>query len=192
MVLQTKPHKPKKEVTRSISYRISEKAIQELETEATNKGISQNVLVNQIIDQYIRWGRFASKIPMIPVPAQLLVKMGHNIEGPYLFEIIDELKSVIKESVLFMKGGYDLKRCIESLEDYMRASGMKSDHRIEGSVHQFIIQHELGIKWSIFAEYLLKEIFHGFLPKQNITFHTTDRTVIGTINLGSDWNEHDY
>ena len=51
---------------------------------------------------------------------------------------------MIKDTVLFIKGGYDLKRCIETLEDYMRASGMNSDHRIEGDIHIFLIQHDLG------------------------------------------------
>jgi hypothetical protein len=102
------------------------------------------------------------------------------------------IKPIIKESVLFMKGKYDLKRCIETLEDYMRASGMNSDHRVEGSLHHFIIQHELGIKWSLFTEQLLKEIFHEFLPEQNIKCQTTEKTVIATIALGADFSEHDY
>ncbi len=93
---------------------------------------------------------------------------------------------------MFIKGDYDLKRCIETLEDYMRASGMHSDHRIEGNVHHFIIQHELGMKWSIFTEQLLKEIFHDFLPDKNLKCKTTDSTVIAAIELGSDFSEHDY
>jgi hypothetical protein len=91
-----------------------------------------------------------------------------------------------------MKGKYDLKRCIETLEDYMRASGMKSDHRVEGEFHHFIIQHELGMNWSFFTEQLLKEIFNQFLPNKNIKFQTTKNTVITTIELGSDFSEHGY
>jgi len=40
-----KPHPPKKEKTRSITYRLPEKIVEELETEAMQKNISQNVLV---------------------------------------------------------------------------------------------------------------------------------------------------
>ena len=191
-LVRRKPHTPKKETTRSITYRLPEKSIQELEREAMNNGISQNVLVKQIIDQYLQWGRFTSKISMIPVPAKILAKLGSNLEGIRIYEIIDAIKPVIKESVMFMKGSYDLKRCIETLEDYMRASGLVSDHRVQGGIHHFIIQHDLGIKWSLFTEQLLKEIFHEFLPQQSIKFQTTDGTVIATIALGSDWSEHDY
>lgn len=188
--MASEPHK--KDATRSITYRLSAKAVQELEREASNNGISQNVLVNQIVNQYLSWGRFSSKISMIPVPAKILARLGNNLEGTVIFEIIDAIKPIIKESVMFMKGNYDLRRCIEALEDYMRASGMISDHRIQGSVHVFIIQHELGIKWSLFTEQLLKEIFHEFLPQQSIRFQTSETTVIANIALGSDWSEHDY
>jgi hypothetical protein len=106
--------------------------------------------------------------------------------------IVDVLKPIIKDNVMFMKGKYDLKRCIETLEDYMRASGIKSDHRVEGSLHHFIIQHGLGMNWSLLTEQLLKEIFHEFLPNQNVKAQTTETTVIVTISLGADFNEYEY
>jgi hypothetical protein len=106
--------------------------------------------------------------------------------------IVDVLKPVIKNNVMFIKGKYNLKCCIETLEDYIRAIGMNSDHRIEGVLHHFIIQHDLGMTWSLFVEQLLKEIFHEFLPEKNIKTQTTDATVITTIALGGDFDEHDY
>ncbi len=187
-----KPHPPKKEKTRSITYRLPEKIVEELETEAMQKNISQNVLVKQILEKFIQWDRFSDKIGMIPVPKSILEALGVDMEGKDIDEIINVLKPVIKDNVMFIKGDYDLKRCIETLEDYMRASGMKSDHRMDGELHHFIIQHELGMKWSVFTEQLLKEIFHDFLPDKNIKFKTTDSTVIATIALGSDFSEHDY
>lgn len=190
--LESSQTKHPKETTRSITYRLPAKSVQELEREASNKEISQNVLVNQIIDQYLQWGRFSSKMSMIPVPAKILARLGTNLEGLAIYEIIDAIKPIIKESVMFMKGNYDLKRCIATLEDYLKASGMISDHRIQGGTHVFIIQHELGIRWSFFTEQLLKEIFHEFLPNQNIRFQTSENTVIANIALGADWNEHDY
>lgn len=187
-----KSYQTKKEKTRSITYRLPEKIVDELEVEATNKKISQNVLVNQILDKYIRWDRFSDKIGIIPVPKTILESLGVDMEGKDIDDIINVIKPIIKDNVLFIKGDYDLKRCIETLEDYMKASSIKSDHRIEGNLHHFIIQHELGMKWSVFTEQLLKEIFHDFVPDKNLKCKTTDSTVIATIPLGSDFSEHDY
>lgn len=187
-----KPPKTKKEKTRSITYRISERLVEELETEARNRKISQNVLVNQILEKYIQWDRFSDKIGIIPVPKTILGALGNKMEGKDIDEIINVIKPIIKDNVMFIKGDYDIKRCIETLEDYMKASGMKSDHRTEANIHHFIIQHELGMKWSIFTEQLLKEIFHDFLPEKNLKCKTTNSTVVASIGLGSDFNEHDY
>lgn len=185
-------HSPKKEATRSITYRLPEKLVAELEVEASQKGISQNVLVRQILEKYVQWDRFSSKIGMIPVPKGILESLGVELDGKDIDEIINLMFPVIKDSVLFIKGGYDLNRCLETLEDYMRASGMNSDHRIDGDVHTFLIQHDLGLKWSVFTEQLLTQVFRSFLPDKELRFQTTDNTVILSVSLGSDFNEHNY
>ena len=42
------------------------------------------------------------------------------------------------------------------LEEYMKVSGIISDHRIESErKHIFVIQHDLGEYWSLFAKELL-------------------------------------
>jgi len=156
------------------------------------KEISLNVLAKQIFEKFTQWDRFGDKIGMIPVPKAILTSLGLELERQDINMIVDLLKPVIKDNVMFMKGKYDLERCIETLEDYMRASGMKSDHRVEGSLHHFIVQHGLGMNWSLFTEQLLKEIFHEFLPEKDVKTQTTETTVITTISLGADFDEHDY
>ena len=187
-----KVHTPKKESTRSITYRLPEKLVSELETEATQRSISQNVLVKQILEKYVQWDRFSNKIGMIPVPKGILESLGEELDGQDIDEIINLMFPMIKDTVLFIKGGFDLKRCVETLEDYMRASGMNSDHRVEGDVHIFLIQHELGMKWSVFTEQLLSQVFRTFLPDKELKFQTTSTTVILSVALGSDFDEHDY
>lgn len=182
----------KKEVTRSITYRLPEKLINELDGEAKQRKISQNVLVKQILERYIQWDRYSEKIGMVPVPKEIVETLGSDLDGRDIDEIINVVFPMIKNNVMFIKGGYDLERCIETLEDYMRASGMKSDHRIDGELHTFIIQHDLGMKWSVFTEQLLTQIFRYFATDKDLKFQTTDSTVILKVALGSEFDEHHY
>jgi len=182
----------KKEKTRSVTYRLPVRLVEEIEIEAAHHNISHNVMARQILEKYIQWDRFATKIGIIPVPKKILDTLGIEMDSGDINEIINVIKPVIKDTVLFIKGKYDLKRCIETLEDYMRASGMKSDHRVEGALHHFIIQHELGSNWSVFTEQLLQEIFHEFVPDTEMKCETTESTVIASIALGEDFSEHDY
>jgi hypothetical protein len=166
--------------------------LENLETEARQKNISHNVLVKQILQKYVSWERFAEKIGMVPVPQKILQNLGGRLSHQENLENIYALFITIKDSVMFMKGGYDLKRTIETLEDYMRNSGMESDHRVEGDLHHFVIQHKMGIQWSIFTELLLRRVFAEFEKEMDLKFQTTESTVIATISLGSDFDEHDY
>ena len=191
-IIKRQKHSLKKEKTRSITYRLPVKLVEEIEAEAMNNNISHNVMARQILEKYIRWDRFANKIGIIPVPKKILDILGLDMNAEDVDIIINVIKPVIKDTVLFIKGKYDLKRCIETLEDYMRASGMKSDHRVEGDVHHFIIQHDLGSNWSMFTKQLLQEIFHEFVPDTEMKCQTTESTVIATISLGVDFSEHDY
>ena len=191
-MVNPRENQQKKETTRSITYRLSEKLVNELDGEAKQKKISQNVLVKQILETYIQWGRYSEKIGMIPVPKEILETLGAELDGRDIDEIINVVFPMIKNTVMFIKGGYDLERCIETLEDYMRASGMNSDHRVEGDLHSFILQHELGMKWSVFTEQLLTQVFRNFAADKDLQFQTTDSTVILKVRLGSDFNEHHY
>ena len=192
MTVKRQPHPPKHEQTRSISYRLPTFIVDELETESMQKEISQNVLVKQILEKYVKWDRFADKIGMIPVPKDIMKTLGEEMEGDVINKIIDVMLPLIKDWVMFMKGSYDLKRAIEAFEDYMKASGMTSDHRIEGEIHHFIVQHNLGMKWSLFTEMLLKQIFYQFLPNLAMKSRTTPNTTIVSIALGSEFSEHNY
>ena len=80
--VRRKKHPPKKEKTRSITYRFPEKLVEELEAESMEKNISQNVLVKQILEKYVQWDRFSSKIGMIPVPKGILESLGFIYKTP--------------------------------------------------------------------------------------------------------------
>ena len=71
-MVNPREHQQKRETTRSITYRLPEKLVNELDGEAKQKKISQNVLVKQILETYIQWGRYSEKIGMIPVPKGIL------------------------------------------------------------------------------------------------------------------------
>jgi len=90
--------------------------------------------------------------------------------------------NIMKDAVLFMKKQYNLWVVLAVLQEYMKVSGINSDHRIEGGrKHVFVIQHELGENWSLFTKELLKLIFENLAKVRaevNITSNMTVAEVI--------------
>jgi len=184
--------------TRSVTFRLDSTVIDELQTEADNREISLNVLVNQILKRYSEWDRFENKIGMMPVPKVILSSLidkaisvakssGIKDIDRYRDEIIEQAAQLafglMKDSVLFMKRQYNLWVVLAVLEEYMKVSGIKADHKIEGSrKHVFIIQHELGENWSLFTKELLALIFQN-LANVKAEINTTPNTTVAEVVL---------
>jgi hypothetical protein len=89
----------------------------------------------------------------------------------------------MKDSVLFMKKQYNLWVVLSVLQEYMKVSGINSDHRIEGGrKHVFVIQHELGENWSLFTKELLILIFEN-LAKVKVEISITPNTTVAEVVL---------
>jgi hypothetical protein len=185
------------EKSRSITFRLNSSILDELQREADQKEVSLNVLVNQILKRYSDWDRFENKIGMMPVPKKMLRNLidkcvitarnsGIKDVEPYRDEIVKQAAEIafgiMKDTVLFMKKDYNLWTVLAVLQEYMKVSGVNSDHRIEdGRKHVFIIQHELGEHWSLFTKELLRLIFENLAKVRaqiSITSNTTRAEVI--------------
>lgn len=186
--------------SRSITFRLDSLTIDELQREADQNQTSLNVLVNQVLKRYTSWDSFENRIGMMPVPKAMLTslidraiemakKNGINEEaiGPFRDQIINEAAKVafdiMKDTVLFMKKQYSIWTVLSVLQEYMKVSGINSDHRIEsGRKHVFVIQHELGESWSLFAKELLKLIFEN-LAKVKAEVNVTPNMTIAEVIL---------
>lgn len=184
--------------TRSVTFRLDSSVIDELQSEADNREISLNVLVNQVLKRYSEWDRFENKIGMMPVPKVILSSLidkaiavakssGIKDVDHYRDEIIKQAAllafGLMKDSVLFMKRQYNLWVVLAVLEEYMKVSGIKADHKLEGSrKHVFIIQRELGENWSLFTKELLALIFQN-LANVRADITTTSNTTVAEVVL---------
>ena len=190
-----------KKSTRSVSFRLDSKVIDEMQKEANQNEISLNVLVNQTLKKYTEWGRYENKIGMMPVPKLMLSSLiDRAIEiatkngilndttiDPYRDQIITEAAttaySLMKDAVLFMKKDYNLWTVLSVLQEYMKVSGINSDHQIgAGRKHIFVIQHELGENWSLFTKELLTQIFES-LAQVRAEFRITPNTTTAEVIL---------
>jgi hypothetical protein len=194
--LQHQYNKSKK--TKSVTFRLDSLVLDEMQREADQKEISLNVLVNQTLKRYCLWDRYETKIGMMPVPKIVLTSLidkattiakdnGIQDLDHYRDEIIKQAAKIafglMKDSVLLMKKQYNLWVILSVLEEYMKVSDIKAEHKIEeGRKHVFVVQHELGENWSLFTKELLTLIFEN-LAKVSIECNITSNTVIAEVVL---------
>jgi hypothetical protein len=106
---------------------------------------------------------------------------------PYRDQIIKEAATtaynLMKDAVLFMRKDYNLWTVLSVLQEYMKVSGINSDHQIKsGRKHVFVIKHELGQNWSLFTKELLTQIFES-LAQVRAEFRITPNTTTAEVIL---------
>lgn len=182
----------------SKTFRIDALVMETLEQEADQQEVSLNVLVNKVLTRYCDWDRYETKIGMMPVPKSILTSLvdtaaniakenGMKDAVPFQDQMIKTAAataiSIMKDKVIFMRGSYDLWTLLSVLQDYMKASGSNSDHRVEpGGRHVFMIQHDLGESWSKFTKELMAAIFEN-LARTGAEISTTPNTVVAEVIL---------
>lgn len=183
--------------SKSTTFRLDSFVLGELQREANQNETSLNVLVNQILKEYIEWGKYERKLGLIPVPKILLSSLIHETMllaesngipiKTYREKLIKYAAEIafsnIKDCVIVMKKKIDFWSVLSVLEEYMKVSGITSDHRIEsGRKHIFVIQHDLGEYWSLFAKELLTLIFYK-IAHVEAKFNITENCVIAEIYI---------
>ena len=184
--------------TKSITFRLDSSVVEELQRDSNEGEISLNVLVNQVLKRYVEWDRYENKLGMMPIPKLMLgtlideaMRLAADAKivdlESYRAKIVNNAAQtalrVIKDSVLFMRKEYSFWTVLDVLRQYMKVAGIVSDHRIEmGRKHVFIIQHDLGENWSLFAKELLSKIFIE-LAQVSAEISTTPNTVRAEISL---------
>ena len=186
------------EGTKSITFRLDDFIVNSLQEEADRREVSLNVLTNQIFRRYVEWDKYETKIGMMPVPKVLLATLiekaisiakenGLRDIDPYRDAIVKEAArmamNMMKDSVLLMKREYNIWTVLGVLQEYMKVSGINSDHRIEaGRKHVFVLQHDLGTNWSGFTMELIRMIFEE-LANVRAEVSATPNTVVAEVML---------
>jgi hypothetical protein len=172
--------------TQSITFRLPKRILEQIELDARQNNTSENVLVKQILTNYVDWFRVTKGIGIIPISKESLQKLTQNLGGDAIYDIVENIHSLIKNSALIKYGRYDLAAAVESLSMYLQMSNFQLVRLKEENSHRFLIAHNLGIAWSLVLEQLFKTTFGEFIDISQIKFKTTDDTIMASMVLNTD------
>ncbi len=172
--------KTRKASSDSVTFRLNSSVLDKLSTRADLQKTSLNVLVNQILCNYIEWDADSIKAGWIPTQRTVLTKLIDALDEKVISEIAEQsAKSSGKDSILYMYGKYNLENLLKNIRAKAQRSGFSIKEYEENSNSEIVIQHDLGWKWSIFFKFYYQEILHEI--NQRVIFDYTDTSLI--INL---------
>ena len=171
----------KKKGTSVMSFRLDEDIVEALRKEAEEEEVSINVLAGHIFRRYVEWERDAQKVGFIPITREILISLITEVDDERIQDIVRNVgKNIFKAQILYMENRYDLDSFLKWLEVTNRMSGFAQKHVVEGRIHEYIIQHDLNMKWSLYMKTLYEMILDD-VYKKKIEFEVTPSTVVFKI-----------
>lgn len=168
--------------TESITFRLESGILVSLRQEAKRKDVSVNTLVSQIAKQHTNWHSLAAHAGFISVRKPLLIKLLESQSDEQIKSIARHVAlSSNKDFILMLRRKYNIHSTLDMIETWIGISGYLYTHNTEdlnysNSLHSFIIQHQMGRKWSLYLSELYRSFFEDF-EIRNATFDITDSTL---------------
>ena len=147
---------------------------------AAQKRISLNTLSARILESHVEHGSYSSTQGMISLPKTLTARMIGRLadaEVKNLSELM--VKKEIKDLTLLLRGKHDIPSVIKTIESWLSASHFQYSYCISDNdrSHGFVIQHEMGRRWSLYFERLFKHVFSDLPSVRQLEFEITDNVV---------------
>ena len=88
-------------------------------------------------------------------------------------------KNEMKDLTLLLRGELNLSSFLKTIESWLRVSGFQYSYYIsdDDKSHRFVIQHEMGRKWSLYFEKLFSYVFNDLSSVKKPEFDITDNIV---------------
>jgi hypothetical protein len=176
----------------SISFRLPRNILYKLRQEAKRKEISVKTLMTQIAKQHTDWYVSEPQIGFISVRKILIMKLLDEIrDDEKIKEIAKEVAKESNDLLLFLKKQYNasMESALDFIESWIKESTYTYLHDISGidqNIHHFVIQHDMGLKWSLYLSEICRDLFEELFNVRGVHFDMTDNTVGFTVDTGLD------
>ena len=172
------------------TFRFNSGTIKDLREQAKQKDISTNTLLNQIVKEHLKWHANASNAGFIAVNRLLITNLlSHLSEQEIIFLAENVSKNTNKDAILLLENEFTMESALDFIEDWIKISGYKYKHQEINNgqhSHMYVIQHDMGMKWSIYLANLYQFLFDEIKKenKRRIEFEKTENTLVFTVDIG--------
>ena len=171
------------------TFRFDSETMKSLRQEAKQKDISTNTLLNQIVKEHLRWHANASNAGFIAVRRLLITSLISHLSEQEIISVAENVaKNTNKDTILLLEDEYTMKSALDFIEIWIKISGYKyKHHEINDGQnrHMYVIQHDMGIKWSIYLANLYQFLFDEVKKDNKIRakFEKTENTIAFTVDV---------
>lgn len=148
-----------KGVKESVTFRISEEVLYELQTKSRNENISLNTLVSKVLQNYVEWHMRACEAGLMYVNKEILRSLLEELDEYKISKVASQMAKLVGKTLnLYMTGRYDIESWKSLMRLRLRNSGFPFQEYEKDGKTSFIIEYSMGKKFSMFSMEFNKQL----------------------------------
>ena len=150
-----------------ITFQLDKTSILKLQQLSKTESIGTDMLIDQMLVQYLSQRTASTVYDYIPIRKTLLIRLLKKFTEQ---EVITLAKSIAKIStkkiIIRLRQEFNVMSSVDVVEALIRLSSHKYKHDVNYGIHQFVIQHNLGKKWSLYLYEIYSSVLRQFKFKK--------------------------
>lgn len=145
--------------TSIISVRVDESIKERLGIESELENLTLNTLIGRILKRHVEWEKFAEDIGFVSSTKPFLRSLLDSVTDAKIEEIArTTCKSAFRDAVIYRGGKLSVFEFLKTLDLWLSSSHIPFRHIVKDVSERYIIQHELGKRWSLYIITLISSI----------------------------------
>lgn len=139
------------EQTDTITIRVPKSLKDQLEKTSKKNQLTLNNLINQILNQRMHWDEQLNKMGWLQFEPSTVKLLMTKISEKEMDEIVESSKKGVVKAIEFVYGNTSVEHVVSFIDSWLTATNLPFRHTEDTESHKFLVTHDLGKNWSIFA-----------------------------------------
>jgi hypothetical protein len=159
-----------------LTVRVSKTVREKLDAESKMSGMTLNTLISQILTRHTEWDRFAKDVGFASITKAFLRSVLENIDDKTISTIaVTTCRGAMRDAMIYMSGKMEYTAFLKTLDMWLNAANVPYRHTTdEDGRDGYIVQHQLGYKWSIYFGTVVNSVLNEIGYRTNGQIMTND------------------
>ncbi len=169
--------------TAVVSVRLPQSIVSKLQKEASSRGIGLGDLTRELLSNHVVWGMYAARVPILPIPPTLLVRMLDHFTETEITQIARESgKVVLSQLGDVVGGGQGLETLLRLLKAWLENSHMTVTYTA-GDQFSCLVVHNMGRKWSLYLGNLVESALREGPIRRSFKYTAKEKSLSFAVTL---------
>lgn len=155
----------------TITIRVPKSLKEQLENTSKKNQVTLNNLINQILYRRMNWDSQLNKMGWMQFEPSTVKQIMTHLTEENMEEIAASSIKGVSKAIEFLYGDTTVDHVAEFVDSWLTATNMPFRHTEDIECHRFLVTHELGKNWSVFANKvvvgLAEELGHTVIKFEN-------------------------